>query len=70
MTDLMEIINEGLVEAVYCEVQKALQAAFNATGVPPRNRATVSGFDGAAMRKLIGTVKAYGAGNFCYSSVH
>ena len=68
MTDLMEIINEGLVEAVYCEVQKALQAAFNATGVPSRNRATVSGFDGAAMRKLIGTVKAYGAGAVIFAT--
>lgn len=68
MADLMEIINEGLVEAVYCEVQKALQAAFNATGVPSRNRATVSGFDGAAMRKLIGTVKAYGAGAVIFAT--
>lgn len=68
MADLMEIINEGLVEAVYCEVQKALQAAFGATGVPARNRATSNGFDGASMRRLIGTVKAYGAGAVIFAT--
>lgn len=68
MTDLMEIINEGLVEAVYCEVQKALQAAYNAEGVPARNRASTNGFDAAEMAKLIGTVKAYGAGAVIFAT--
>lgn len=66
MADLMEIINEGLVEAVYCEVQKALQAAYSQSDA--RNRATVNGFDGAAMRRLIGTVKAYGAGAVIFAT--
>lgn len=68
MTDLMEIINEGLVEAVYCEVQKALQAAFSATGVPTRNRHTAGNFDANEMQKLIGTVKAYGAGAVIFAT--
>lgn len=68
MTDLMEIINEGLVEAVYCEVQKALQAAYGAAGVPERNRAATNGFDAAAMQRLIGTVKAYGAGAVIFAT--
>lgn len=68
MTDLMEIINEGLVEAVYCEVQKALQAAYGAAGVPERNRAATNGFDAAAMQRLIGTVKTYGAGAVIFAT--
>lgn len=68
MAELMEIINEGLVEAVYCEVQKALQAAYGATGAPDRNRACTNGFDAAAMQRLIGTVKAYGAGAVIFAT--
>lgn len=68
MADLMEIINEGLVEAVYCEVQKALQAAWSAEGVPTANRHTASDFDAAAMSKLIGVVKAYGAGAVIFAT--
>lgn len=66
MTDLMEIINEGLVEAVYCEVQKALQAAYSQSNA--RNRACTNGFDADAMRRLIGTVKAYGAGAVIFAT--
>lgn len=66
MAELMEIINEGLVEAVYCEVQKALQAAYSQSNA--RNRACTNGFDAAAMQKLIGTVKAYGAGAVIFAT--
>lgn len=68
MADLMEIINEGLVEAVYCEVQKALQAAWGAQGAPAANRHTASSFDAKAMAKLIGVVKAYGAGAVIFAT--
>ena len=68
MADLMEIINEGLVEAVYCEVQKALQAAWGAQGAPAANRHTASSFEAKAMQKLIGVVKAYGAGAVIFAT--
>ena len=68
MTDLMEIINEGLVEAVYCEVQKALQAAWGAQGAPAANRHTAASFEAKAMQKLIGVVKAYGAGAVIFAT--
>lgn len=68
MTDLMEIINEGLVEAVYCEVQKALQAAWNAQSAPKANRHTAANFDATAMQKMIGVVKAYGAGAVIFAT--
>lgn len=66
MAELMEIINEGLIEAVYCEVQKALQAAYSQSNA--RNRACTNGFDADAMRRLIGTVKAYGAGAVIFAT--
>lgn len=68
MADLMEIVNEGLVEAVYCEVQKALQAAWNALEAPGANRVNANAFDAKAMQKLIGTVKAYGAGAVIFAT--
>lgn len=68
MADLMEIVNEGLVEAVYCEVQKALQGAFAATGVPAANRVDANNFDAKSMSKLIGVVKTYGAGAVIFAT--
>ena len=60
ITELMEIINEGLVEAVYLEVQKALIAAVNNSRMPARNKYVGNGFEAKAMQRIIGTVKAYG----------
>lgn len=60
ITELMEIINEGLVEAVYLEVQKALIAAVNNAKMPARNKFVGNAFNGGAMQRIIGTVKAYG----------
>lgn len=62
MAELMEIISEGLTDAVFGEVQKALRAALKAKGRPDANRVIASKFDAAAMQKLIGVVKAYGTG--------
>ena len=63
INELMEIIYEGLEEAVYLEVQRALKAAINSARMPARNKyiaAAGTGFNGAAMQRVIGTVKAYG----------
>lgn len=68
MTDLMEIVNEGLVEAVYCEVQKALQNAWGALDANGANRVSANTFDAKSMQKLIGTVKAYGAGAVIFAT--
>jgi hypothetical protein len=68
MADLMEIINEGLVEAVYCEVQKALQNAWGALDANGANRVSSNTFDAKSMQKLIGTVKAYGAGAVIFAT--
>lgn len=59
MADVMEVITEGLTDAVYVEVQKALRAAVNANA-PAANRVIVSSFDADKMFALCSTVKAYG----------
>lgn len=60
MSDLMDIITEGLTDAAYGEVQKCLAAAINAVGRPDANKVIDSAFNGDNMFKLVSTVKAYG----------
>ena len=60
INELMEIIYEGLEEAVYLEVQRALKAASNSARMPARNKYIGASFNSAYMQRVIGTVKAYG----------
>ena len=60
INELMEIIYEGLEEAVYLEVQRALKAAIGSARMPARNKAETSTFNANALQRIIGTVKAYG----------
>jgi len=60
MSDLMEIILEGMTDAVFIEVQKALKAALTAVSRPAANVYIENGFDADKMFKLCGVVKAYG----------
>lgn len=62
LAEVMSILTEGLVDAVYVEVQKALRAAFDAEDRPDNNKAEVNAFDADEMVKLISTVRAYGNG--------
>lgn len=59
MADIMDIITEGLEDAVYYEILKALQAAYQTAGRPEANQYYGSSFDRDAMAKLVNTVKAY-----------
>lgn len=61
LVELMNVLTEGLADAVFIEVQKALVNAINAGTRPNANKVSVNGFNGAAMFKLISTVKAYGS---------
>ena len=58
MADLMDIITEGLTDAVFGEVQKALVAAFNV--MPDTNKSTNSSFIAKEMLRIVNVVKAYG----------
>ena len=60
MADLMEIVTEGLTDAVFGEVQKALIAAKDAVGRPDANKVISSKFESDKMFKLVSVVKAYG----------
>ena len=60
MADLMEIITEGLTDAVFGEVQKCLIAAKDAVGRPDANKIISDRFEGDKMFKMISVVKAYG----------
>ena len=62
MSDIMEIVTEGLEDAVYYQTMAALKAAYNAQGRPAANQYYDNGFDPEHMFKLITTVKAYGEG--------
>lgn len=68
MSDVMEIITEGLVDSVYALVQQTLRAALNAKGRPDANKAVTAGFDSAEMLKLINVVKAYGSSAVIFAS--
>lgn len=61
MADIMDIVTEGLTDAVYTEVQKALVAAANDPARPNANKVVSAGFDANEMFKLMTVVKAYGS---------
>lgn len=61
LAEVVEIITEGLTDAVYFEVQKALRAAINASARPAANKWSVSGFDSDKMIGLVNVVRAYGS---------
>ena len=60
MADLMEIITEGLTDAVFGEVQKCLIAAKDAVGRPDANKIISDKFESDKMFKMVSVVKAYG----------
>ena len=60
MSDLMDVITEGLSDAIFGEVQKCLIAAAAATGRPAANKVSTDTFDSKKMFDLVTTVKAYG----------
>ncbi len=62
LAEVMEVITEGLTDAVFVEVQKALRAAVTVANIPAANRVIQAGFDADKMFKLCATVKAYGRG--------
>lgn len=62
LAEVMEIITEGLTDAVYVEVQRALRAAFDATTRPDVNKVQSNTFEADKMAKLMAVVRAYGNG--------
>lgn len=75
LSEYMDIVNEGLLEAVYYEVQRALIASFNAgqgTGSIKVGRAKTcveaNSFDAQSMTGIINVVKSYGNGAVIFAT--
>lgn len=68
MVEVMDIIAEGMEEAVYKEVLAALNTAFTAVAMPAANRVSVNGWDAAKMAKLCANVKMYGNGAVIFAT--
>lgn len=58
MSDVLDIVYEGLDEAVYLEIERALKAA--AASLQPANQHTDTSFKEAEMDKLISVADSYG----------
>lgn len=60
MSELMDIIIEGLVDSIYREVQRALKASIDAPERPVANKATAPGFVALQFDAILNAVAAYG----------
>ena len=60
MSDVYDLVLEGLDEVVYKEIAKALVAMTKDNTVGQYNKASVAGFDEAEFDRLIATADAYG----------
>jgi hypothetical protein len=58
MSDVLDIMLEGLDEAIYIEIERSLKAAVSQ--LPAANRSNQTGFDEAEMDRLIQIADAYG----------
>ena len=61
MTDIFEVIQEGITDRIFEMVQECLLASWNQAGRPVRNKVATNAFNPAAMKKLCNTVAPYGA---------
>lgn len=60
MSDVYDIVLEGLDEALYKEIGKALEAMATAATFNAKNKASAAGFDEAGFDRLLATSDAYG----------
>lgn len=61
ITDIYEVITEGMTERIFEMVQEALLNTWNLAGRPAANKVLSTGFDPVSMTKLCNTVAAYGS---------
>ena len=61
MTDIYEVIQDGITDELFRMVQECLLASWNAAGRPVRNKVAANAFNPAAMKKLCNTVAPYGS---------
>lgn len=68
IAESLEILLEGLQEAIYGEVQKALLASVNSQSRPANNRYVSAGFDADLMAKACSVAGTYGNGVTIYAT--
>jgi len=61
MTDIYDVIQQGIIDRIFEMVQETLLNSWNLAGRPAKNKVIASGFDPAAMVKLCNVVAAYGS---------
>ena len=61
ITDIYEVIQQGIVDRIFELVQEVLLASWNLAGRPAANKVIATSFDPAAMVKLCNVVAAYGS---------
>lgn len=62
LAEAMSVLTDGLAEAVYFEVHKALSAAYNSGRFPDANKKTGNVFNATDMEAVMNVVRAYGQG--------
>ena len=63
LTEPLQLLLEGLEEAIYRELLKALIAATNNSDMPTANKVSTNTFDPEAMQRLCTIAKNYGGGS-------
>lgn len=61
MSDIYEVIQDGITDELFRMVQECLLASWNAAGRPVRNKVAANTFDPVAMTKLCNTIAPYGS---------
>lgn len=60
LAEVMDVITEGLTDAVFYEVHKALSAAYSSSRMPAANKKTGNTFVASDMVKVMNVVRSYG----------
>lgn len=60
LAEVMNVLTEGMTDAVFYEVQKALSAAYTAGNFPAANKKTGNVFNANDMLEIVNVVKSYG----------
>lgn len=62
ISESLSLLQDGITEAIYGQIQKALLAAVNAEDRPAKNKYIGAGFNASAMAQLCNVASVYGNG--------
>ena len=62
IAEVLDVLVEAQIDAIYSEVQAALMAAVSNANMPARNKVS-GGYSATALQNMVNTVKAYGNGD-------